>query len=663
MRNKDEKISGTFMNIRSLVKLAAALSVNFGDAQESRAFLAMLGCHCLWKLRTVIPEALPRDLNSLFHSSLFDSSDIEYAACFLEQRAQRQIIAEADSNIFASLYEELRTPVELKRRGIYYTPSRIAASMAGRALQDLTACENTVTMLDPACGGGAFLIEALKALQRATPLVPASEILRTSIFGVDIDSGAVELCRLLLQLASIDLGCHPAMMPDLSSNIRSGNSLLSPDDFPQFDASGTLEKQAFSFEESFPEIMAQGGFTCVLGNPPYGLSRGEQLSARENMLLKNKFRNYREGKVNKYMLFMVLSMELLREGGRCTLIVPNSWLGIRGASKLRRILLTQGNIEEVEVLSFPAFSQPSVETVICTLSKQGRNEIRIRRAGKIEELGTGDTFEIKVTDCLRTPGTTIPVQWSDGSAKLLQAIERNCLPLRAMDNLLIPLIALQVYSTGKGTPPQTHSDVRDHVFHSTARDGEDYYPYLRGEDVQRYNTRKPELFLRYGPWLAEHHPFDRFSRPRIVVREILGKEPYLLTAAFVSETLFYNRSILHILGGPRADEDDLFTLLAILNSAVASEIIKLLGQKSQRKLFPKIVNDDLLNFPLPRDWEGARRKLAGAARSLNSLSPDDSVRRRELELDVDRHAAECYMSQNDTLQAQAAPPFSNVSFP
>ena len=59
--------------------------------------------------------------------------------------------------------------------------------------------------------------------------------------------------------------------------------------------------------------------------------------------------------------------------------------------------------------------------------------------------------------------------------------------------------------------------------------------------------------------------------------------------------------MLHILPRNQDDETEnqLLALLGILNSNLASFVIMQRGRKSQRRIFPKIVNDDLKDFPLP----------------------------------------------------------------
>jgi hypothetical protein len=183
-------------------------------------------------------------------------------------------------------------------------------------------------------------------------------------------------------------------------------------------------------------------------------------------------------------------------------------------------------------------------------------------------------------------------------------------PLAAAETPFLPLIALQAYATGKGTPPQTIEQVKGQVFHCATGDDENCYPYLEGADIGRFSVAWSGRFLRYGEWLAEPQTVGRFSGPRVVLREILNPLPHILSAAYLDSTYLYNKSVLHIIAKNSAPPELMQALCALLNSKLVSYYLKLCGCKSQRKLFPKIVNDDLRDLPLPREFEAGARELA-----------------------------------------------------
>ncbi len=143
-------------------------------------------------------------------------------------------------------------------------------------LDDLKA----VTVCDPACGSGAFLIRAYDALDAhyktvvhglagaglSQPQVDLLEsdipdlILSHNLYGVDLSREAVEITQLALWIRSARRG---RTLADLSRHILHGNSLVSDSD---------VDPQALNWETTFPGIFGPGtpgGFACVIGNPPW----------------------------------------------------------------------------------------------------------------------------------------------------------------------------------------------------------------------------------------------------------------------------------------------------------------------------------------------------------------------------------------------------------
>jgi len=104
--------------------------------------------------------------------------------------------------------------------------------------------------------------------------------------------------------------------------------------------------RSFHWELEFPEIFfdlhgnpkAQKGFDCCIGNPPYVFAR-ETLSKSEKGYFSKRFEETALDKPNLYIMFIQLAVELTREPARIGMILPNAWLGVDSAEKLRGLLL------------------------------------------------------------------------------------------------------------------------------------------------------------------------------------------------------------------------------------------------------------------------------------------------------------------------------------
>lgn len=390
-------------------------------------------------------------------------------------------------------------------------------------------------LLDPACGGGILL----KSL---TDYLPGKVDSATAL---DLDPQAVTLTEFLFK----DSGLTPKVY--LSDALQSDLEL-------KFDA--------------------------IIMNPPYGSFRDRPNIDIKKSDLKNTFGKTAGGKLNLYMAFVLHYLKYLETGGVLTAIIPNSWLGINDGRYFRQQLITNRYIREIKINAPEDFPDLGVETVILTL-----------------KLSAADSFIIKFTD-----GTAKSVAYSelDKDARISLTTSESriptskaTVPLKSLQDVFEIRIGLQAYRFGGGNPPQSNDVVKSHPFHSTCK-GPTSLKYLRGADVGRYKCEWSGVFLDYGPWLAECPPSERFSGPRIVVREILGPPPHLIQATIVDEPAVYNRSILQIRLVEPKKLRDLLALLGYLNSALVSLHLLQCGRKAQRALFPKLVVADLKDLPI-----------------------------------------------------------------
>ena len=294
-----------------------------------------------------------------------------------------------DSDVLGRIYEQYlgnilkSTPkrakieeskVHRKEQGIYYTPSYIVdyivKNTVGEYIKTHTPEEiKRVKIIDPACGSGSFLIRAYKELENywkknsdfaQTTLESEEfyskkvEILKNNIFGVDLDPKAVEIAQLNLLL---QISGRKQRLPILQNNIKVGNSLI---DDP------SLSDRAFKWEEHFPEIMKEGGFDIVIGNPPY-------YNIGPNDILKNtrEFREVSNGVVNSASLFLRKGKSLLKNSGFLGFIIPKSFLIVDSWKVIRDIMLETKFIAIKDVSM--AFEEVGLEQVI--IINQKTNEI------------------------------------------------------------------------------------------------------------------------------------------------------------------------------------------------------------------------------------------------------------------------------------------------
>ena len=252
-------------------------------------------------------------------------------------------------------YESILEKEVRKEGGIYYTPPLIVDYMVANSLGELLkgkapAKAAKIRIVDPACGGGIFLLGAYqhlldwheKHLGKLT-LTQRRKILNDHIFGVDIDPLAVEITKYCLSMKC--LGGKDFSL-DFAENIRCGNSLISH--------SKVSGDRAFDWHKTFPHVFKQGGFDIVIGNPPWGA----KYSDKQKTYFKE---HYKSAKTVKYVdgtyyssldtfsLFIEQGFNMVKQNGRIMFIVPLSVIAGKNSS-LHRLLLK--NCETIDVSSY-----------------------------------------------------------------------------------------------------------------------------------------------------------------------------------------------------------------------------------------------------------------------------------------------------------------------
>jgi hypothetical protein len=244
----------------------------------------------------------------------------------------------------------------------------------------------SVKVLDPACGSGAFLNQVLeffiveytwvsglkKILEKSksdffAPL-PAEEeelnfihpILENNIFGVDLNPDSVQITKLSLWLRTAQ---HKKKLNDLNNNIKCGNSLI--DD-------KTITDKGFEWKKEFPTVFANGGkFTLVIGNPPY--VRQEIIEDWQKKYFE-KYKNVHSKVADLYIYFYAKGLELLQPEGWLAYITPNKWFKTKYGESLRKLLRPLEVQQIVDFFENRVFEDVSTEPQIIVLKNKVSNQ-------------------------------------------------------------------------------------------------------------------------------------------------------------------------------------------------------------------------------------------------------------------------------------------------
>ena len=523
-----------------------------------------------------------------------------------------------------------------KAGGVYYTPQYIVdyivKNTVGKLVENKTPKEvSEIKIVDPACGSGSFLIGAYQFLlnwhkdfytqngkpskgSKKHPLTPTGElttaekkrILLNSIYGVDLDSNAVEVTKLSLLLKCMEGETkesieaqrklfHDRVLPSLDNNIKSGNSLIDLDYYGnELDFGEERKIKPFSWENNFSEAFAQGGFGCVIGNPPYGAL----FSNSELEYFKRKY-DTSVWRGESYLLFIERCLILLKPNARLGFIIPDTLLNLGFTQSLRELLLQNSKLKEIVGLPSNVFAGATVDTIILLTEKSVFTnqfhsvDVRVKTFGKKQAITSIEAplkeFTVKSKDWFAQKSFNL--QADNNERKLLSKIEKSN---KTINDIAEIYYGVKSYQTGKGKPAQTEKIRDEKPYTSQIRIDKSWKPFFDGKHVGRYQLFwKNNNWIKYGQWLAEPRKPENFEGEKILIRKIVGKT---LLATYIPETSYCN-TLLFILKLKSVDYS-YKSILGVLNSHLIGWYFKKKFQISDDDTFPQIMIRDILQLPI-----------------------------------------------------------------
>jgi len=321
-------------------------------------------------------------------------------------------------------------PEVRKAGGVYYTPQYIVdyivKNTVGEKIEGMSPADiEKIKILDPACGSGSFLLGAFdylikyhekwyskrrksKTYRQDFNLMPdgkvkvtlakKAKILKNNIFGTDIDREATEVAMMSLYLKLMENGIgksqmelmHGHVMPDLSCNIKCGNALIGHD-FYDGQVSLNFEERkrvnAFEWKKEFPEILASGGFDCIIGNPPYiRIQAMKEWAPVEVEFYKKHYLSAKKGNYDIYVVFVEKGLNLLSKNGVLGFILPHKFFNSQYGEPLRGIVSARKHLSPI--VHFGAqqvFSGSTNYTCLLFLNKSGIEQCRFIKVDNIAE--------------------------------------------------------------------------------------------------------------------------------------------------------------------------------------------------------------------------------------------------------------------------------------
>lgn len=330
-------------------------------------------------------------LGRIFEESLSDSG--EWMPGGAESTRMRKAVHYTPE--YMTRYVCHRTIIpHLSRSGTASDPAGLVDEYA-EDLDELDRRIDAIRILDPACGSGAFLIEAARTLSEIhgeakrrreadggadhgtlNPSIYDARIRRIAaenLYGMDANPQSAEIARLSLLLLTASAGEAP---PDMSGRIVAGDGV----------SSGGGGRQDWG--RLFADVFSGGdpGFSVVVGRPPYagrgaigpaggGMPPPRPPEGMPPLDLPGGFRMPGGGDPGAH--FCARSLGLLRNGGRLGLISGGGWMRTECGAALQRVMLDNAAVDVVAAAGFRVFrgADASTAVVIARRGRPGRDHV------------------------------------------------------------------------------------------------------------------------------------------------------------------------------------------------------------------------------------------------------------------------------------------------
>ncbi len=380
----------------------------------------------------------------------------------------------------------------------YFADQKRQIATKKRLLDKLTQYRNwllQITILDPACGSGAFLNAALQFLISEHKLIDEMEakvsgnsfvfqniessILENNLFGVDINEESVEIAQLALWLRTAK---PHRKLNSLNQNIKCGNSLISDP--------AIAGDKAFDWQKEFPQVFEKGGFDVVIGNPPY--VQLQSMGAMSDSYAKCGFETYNKS-ADLYCLFTERGYSLLKEGGLQSFIMPNKWMLVAYGKELRKFMAKTDLQQIINFGDVQFFDEATIYVCIFVTRKSSLRSSEVLALSLNQKTYHGDFLNEVPTQLASYPSDIFgEKEWiiqPKGHFEILKKMQQGT----ALKDM--PILINYGIKTGYNDAFFIDEATKQQLIAEDPKSAELIHPLVRGRDLQAWYTSNDGQYI------------------------------------------------------------------------------------------------------------------------------------------------------------------------
>lgn len=415
-------------------------------------------------------------------------------------------LLKTDKDVISSLYEQHQDKEIRKKYAQFFTHKNLINFILSHVEVDQNS-----KILDPACGVGAFLLEAYKIGKNSN-----------NIYGIDIDNNAVELSKINFELT---YGLK-------NKNIVHHNTIKN-----------------FDFNNTFPEVFQAGGFDLIIGNPPF------QNLYKNKDFLPSEYKSYdvSNGIVNSATLMIIKGYEMLKDGGCLGFVLPKNLIRVESFKLIREFLVENTTLLHIYDIDH-YFKDVRGDQILLILKKKKplpghKVEISILKKKNIFE----KPYKYSLDQTEFSKFNFFPIFYDEK----VFSIARKLLNLKSTLSGVCDYNIIR----GVGGLSSKHPSISKQAFNNSQK-------ILRGDSIERFGVKYYLYLNKDNLNQVQKNKIKKLNCQKIVLQNICSKEGGIFATISSGGELSLD-TVTNII----CDSVDLKYLLAILNSKLSNFFI------------------------------------------------------------------------------------------